>query len=154
MTVDYLLPSDPDTASNAPEVFRELLVEHLSGHASGRVDQIANGQLYLAVEDIDHSRTKTKSTQTNGIVERFRKTLLDECYQVAFRKKIYRALAELQADLIRGSSATTRIGRIKAAGALAKPMQTFLGSLPLAKEKLMVALPESPLSLKAAVGRS
>jgi transposase InsO family protein len=28
-------------------------------------------ELYLAVEDIDHSRTKTKSPQTNGICERF-----------------------------------------------------------------------------------
>ena len=31
-------------------------------------------ELYLAVEDIDHSRTKTKSSQTNGICERFHKT--------------------------------------------------------------------------------
>jgi len=28
-------------------------------------------ELYLAVEDIDHTRTKTKSPQTNGICERF-----------------------------------------------------------------------------------
>ena len=32
---------------------------------------------YLAVENIDHTRTKTKSPQTNGIVERFHKTLLN-----------------------------------------------------------------------------
>jgi hypothetical protein len=42
--------------------------------------------LYLALEDVDHSRTKTKSPQTNGIVERFHKTALDEFYRVAFRK--------------------------------------------------------------------
>ena len=48
-------------------------------------------ELYLAVEDIDHSRTKTKSPQTNGIVERFHKTMLDEFYRVAFRKRIYRS---------------------------------------------------------------
>src|SRR6201998_1024834 len=46
-------------------------------------------ELYLALEDIDHSRTKTKSPQTNGIVERFHKTVLDEFYCVAFRKKLY-----------------------------------------------------------------
>jgi transposase InsO family protein len=46
-------------------------------------------ELYLALEDIDHSRTKTKSPQTNGIVERFHKTVLDEFYRIAFRKKIY-----------------------------------------------------------------
>ncbi|MDF2810122.1 MAG: transposase [Microvirga sp.] len=44
---------------------------------------------YLAIEDIDHSRTKTKSQQTNGIAERFHKTVLDEFYRVAFCKKIY-----------------------------------------------------------------
>jgi transposase InsO family protein len=42
-------------------------------------------ELYLAVEDIDHTRTKTKSPQTNGICERFHKTVLNEFYRVAFR---------------------------------------------------------------------
>ena len=56
-------------------------------------------ELYLAVENIDHSRTKTKSPQTNGIVERFHKTMLDEFYRIAFRKKIYATIEELQADL-------------------------------------------------------
>ena len=53
----------------------------------------------LAVEDIDHSRTKTKSPQTNGICERFHRTVLDEFYRIAFRKKIYHSIDELQADL-------------------------------------------------------
>ena len=56
-------------------------------------------ELYLALEDVDHSRTKTKSPQTNGIVERFHKTVLDEFYRVAFRKKIYGSISELQSDL-------------------------------------------------------
>jgi transposase InsO family protein len=56
-------------------------------------------ELYLAVEDIDHSRTKTKSPQTNGICERFHRTVLDEFYRIAFRKKIYHAIDELQTDL-------------------------------------------------------
>jgi transposase InsO family protein len=51
-------------------------------------------ELYLAVEDIDHSRTKTKSPQTNGICERFHKTALNEFYRVAFRKKVYRSIDE------------------------------------------------------------
>jgi transposase InsO family protein len=53
-------------------------------------------ELYLAVEDIDHSRTKTKSPQTNGICERFHRTVLDEFYRVAFRKQIYRTIDELR----------------------------------------------------------
>src|SRR5215469_14767526 len=56
-------------------------------------------ELYLAVEDIDHSRTKTRSPQTNGICERFHKTVLNEFYRVAFRKKVYRSIDELQTDL-------------------------------------------------------
>jgi hypothetical protein len=57
-------------------------------------------ELYLAVEDIDHSRTKTKSPQTNGIVERLHKTMLNEFYRIAFRKKLYTSIGELQDDLV------------------------------------------------------
>jgi protein-tyrosine-phosphatase len=46
-------------------------------------------ELYLAIENIDHTRTKVKSPQTNGICERFHKTVLEEFYRVAFRKKLY-----------------------------------------------------------------
>jgi len=56
-------------------------------------------QLYLSIEDVDHSKTKVKSPQTNGICERFHKTILNEFYQIAFRKKVYQTLAELQADV-------------------------------------------------------
>ena len=56
-------------------------------------------QLYLAIKDIDHTRTKARHPQTNGIVERFHKTILNEFYQVAFRKKIYRSIESLQEDL-------------------------------------------------------
>jgi hypothetical protein len=45
------------------------------------------------------TRTKAKNPQTNGICERFHRTLLDEFYRVAFRKKIYRTIDELEADL-------------------------------------------------------
>ena len=56
-------------------------------------------ELYLAVEDIDHTRTKTKSPQTNGICDRFHRTVLIEFYRVQFRKRVYRSIEELQADL-------------------------------------------------------
>jgi transposase InsO family protein len=56
-------------------------------------------ELYLALNDIEHTVTKTKSPQTNGICERFHKTALDEFYRVTFRKKIYTTLEELQQDL-------------------------------------------------------
>lgn len=46
------------------------------------------------MNDIDHTRTKAQSPQTNGICERFHKTILNEFYQVAFRKKIYATLVD------------------------------------------------------------
>jgi transposase InsO family protein len=64
----------------------------------GRVDS-HDYQLYLAINDIDHTKTKAMSPQTNGICECFHKTILNEFYQVTFRKKLYSALEELQKDL-------------------------------------------------------
>ncbi len=56
-------------------------------------------QLYLALNDIEHTKTKVRHPQTNGICERFHKTILQEFYQATFRRKIYASLAELQTDL-------------------------------------------------------
>jgi len=95
-------------------------------------------QLYLAIENIDHSKTKARSPQTNGICERFHKTVLQEFYQVAFRKKIYQTLEELQADLDiwmknyneqRPHTGKYCFGKT--------PMQTFLDSTPIAKAKVL-----------------
>lgn len=55
--------------------------------------------LYLAINDIDHTKTKAMSPQTNGICERFHRTILQEFYQVAFRKKLYGTMEELPKDL-------------------------------------------------------
>ena len=95
-------------------------------------------QLYLALEDIDHTKTKAKSPQTNGICERFHKTILEEFYQIAFRKKIYATLEELQADLDdwigyynedRPHSGRYCYGKT--------PKQTFQDSLELVQEKML-----------------
>ena len=56
-------------------------------------------QLYLALNDIEHAKTKAQHPQTNGICERFHKTILQEFYQVAFRKTLYLSLDEWPADL-------------------------------------------------------
>lgn len=37
-------------------------------------------QLYLAINDIDHMKTKAMSPQINGIYEHFHKTILNEFY--------------------------------------------------------------------------
>lgn len=94
-------------------------------------------QLYLAVNDIDHTKTKVKSPQTNGICERFHKTILNEFYQIAFRKKIYRTLEEIQADLDSWlkeyNEERTHQGK-RCDGRT--PMQTFLDSAHLWREKV------------------
>lgn len=56
-------------------------------------------QLYLAINDIDHTKTKAKSPQTNGICERFHKTVLQEFYQIAFRKIVFETIDDLQREL-------------------------------------------------------
>jgi transposase InsO family protein len=97
-------------------------------------------ELYLAVEDIDHSRTKTKSPQTNGICERFHRTVLEEFYRVTFRKKIYRTLEELQTDLDCWLEEYNERRPHQGRWCYGKtPMQTFLDAIPLAKEKIMAA---------------
>ncbi|WP_282610543.1 IS481 family transposase [Pelagibius sp. Alg239-R121] len=64
----------------------------------GRADR-HDYQLFLAINDIEHNKTKVKSPQTNGICERFHKTILQEFYQVTFRRKIYETIEQLQNDL-------------------------------------------------------
>lgn len=64
----------------------------------GKVEQ-HDYLLYLAINDIEHTKTKVQSPQTNGICERFHKTILQEFYQVVFHKKIYDSIASLQHDL-------------------------------------------------------
>jgi transposase InsO family protein len=56
-------------------------------------------QLYLELEDIDHTRTKTKSPQTNGICERFHRTMQEEFYSVIFRKKVFKSIEEMQKEV-------------------------------------------------------
>src|SRR6188768_3492326 len=97
-------------------------------------------ELYLAIENIDHTRTKARSPQTNGICERFHKTLLDEFYRVAFRKKLYRRIDELQADLDAWLAEYNEARPHQGRWCYGKtPIQTFIDTLPVAKEKLMQA---------------
>jgi transposase InsO family protein len=93
-------------------------------------------ELYLAVENIDHTRTKTKHPQTNGICERFNKTVLNEFYRVAFRKRIYAGVEELQIDLDRFVAEYNEARPHQGRWCYGKtPLQTFQDSVALAKEK-------------------
>ena len=97
-------------------------------------------ELYLAVEDIDHSRTKTKSPQTNGIAERFHKTVLDEFYRIAFRKRLYASIGDLQDDLDLWVKSYNEERPHQGRWCFGKtPLQTFLDAIPIAREKMIAA---------------
>ena len=95
-------------------------------------------ELYLTLEEIEHSKTKARHPQTNGICERFHRTIQNEFYAIAFRKRIYNTMEELQADLDmwikeynedRPHSGKYCFGKT--------PLQTFYDSINLAKEKML-----------------
>jgi transposase InsO family protein len=94
-------------------------------------------QLFLAVNNIDHIRTKVKSPQTNGICERFHRTILQEFYQIAFRKKVYKNIEELQKDLDIWidwyNNERTHQGKMCCGRT---PMRTFLDAKPIWKAKV------------------
>jgi hypothetical protein len=90
------------------------------------------------VENIDHTRTKLKSPQTNGIVERFHRTVLNEFYRVAFRRKLYSTIAQLQNDLDDWLREYNQVRPHQGRWCYGKtPLKTFVDSLPLAREKIL-----------------
>jgi transposase InsO family protein len=56
-------------------------------------------ELFLSFSDIEHRRTRVRSPKTNGFVERFHRTVLDEFFRVQLRQTFYERLEALQADL-------------------------------------------------------
>ncbi len=95
-------------------------------------------ELYLTVEDIEHTKTKARHPQTNGICERFHQTIQNEFYATAFRKKVYTSLEELQLDvekwLMEYNQERTHSGKYCFGKT---PMQTFSESKHLAQEKML-----------------
>lgn len=93
-------------------------------------------QLYLSIEGIEHTRTRAYSPQTNGICERFHKTMKHEFYEVAFRKKIYTTVEELQHEvdqwLLHYNQERAHSGKYCYGKT---PLQTFLDAKHLALEK-------------------
>ena len=95
-------------------------------------------ELYLQVEGIEHTKTKTKSPQTNGICERFQRTVLNEFYQVAFRTKVYSSVEELQVDLDTWLSEYNDKRPHSGKYCYGKtPMQTFIDAIPMTREKMI-----------------
>lgn len=103
----------------------------------GRAEQ-HDYELYLAINSIEHTKTKAQSPQTNGICERFHRTILNEFYQIAFRKKVYTTLDELQKDLDdwvhHYNHDRTHQGKMCCGKT---PMQTFLDGKKIWQEKVI-----------------
>lgn len=55
--------------------------------------------LYLALNDIEHRKTRVRSPRTNGFVERFHGTVLEEFFRPAMHRQLYESVEALQADL-------------------------------------------------------
>lgn len=99
-------------------------------------------QLYLDLEDIDHTRTKVKSPQTNGICERFHRTIQEEFYAIIFRKKVFKSIEELQTELDVWIDWYNRERTHSGKHCYGKtPWQTFIQSKHLALEKQVDQLP-------------
>ncbi len=56
-------------------------------------------QLYLALNDIEHRKTRLGSPRTNGFVERFNGTVLEAFFRPTMRSQLYESVEALQADL-------------------------------------------------------
>ena len=95
-------------------------------------------ELYLQIEGIEHSKTQVRHPQTNGICERLHRTMQEEFYAVAFRKKLYSSLDEMQQDLDKWmeyyNQERTHSGRYCYGKT---PMETFKESLILARQKMI-----------------
>ena len=108
--------------------------------------------LYLDLEGIEHTRTKAKSPQTNGICERFHQTIQNEFYATAFRRKVYASLEQLQADVDEWLNFYNRERTHSGKHCFGKtPWQTFLDSKTLALDKQLDRTPPTASSLAAAV---
>ena len=92
--------------------------------------------LYLDLENIEHTRTKTKSPQTNGICERFHQTIQNEFYASAFRRKLYDSLEQLQTDVDAWMESYNAERTHSGKYCYGKtPLQTFIEAAPLAYSK-------------------
>jgi transposase InsO family protein len=56
-------------------------------------------KIYLHPNEIEHTLTRVRRPQSNGSAERLNQTMQDEFYAVAFRKKLYSTVEEIQKDL-------------------------------------------------------
>jgi transposase InsO family protein len=137
MLNDYVLPFFDEMEVKLLRILTDRGTEYCGKRESHEY------QLYMSIEDIDHTKTKARHPQTNGICERFHRTMQDEFYAIAFRKKIYNSLDQLQEDvnawIEEYNAKRTHSGKYCFGKT---PMETFLDSKKIAQEKQLNSLYE------------
>ena len=98
VTAVHVLNTDVLPFFEAHKVKLERILSDNGREFCGKPDQHPY-ELFLQLEDIKHRTTPVGRPQSNGIVERMHKTLLEEHFQPIGRKKFYESVDEMQEDL-------------------------------------------------------
>lgn len=77
---DRVLPFFEQHGINLLRILTDRSIEYLGAR------EHHEKELNIALEDIDHSKTKSQTSQTNGICERLHRTMLEGRYGITFRK--------------------------------------------------------------------
>ena len=94
-------------------------------------------QLFLGLQEIEHTKTKARHPQTNGACEKLNQTIEREFYSVAFRKNLYSSLEEIQKDLDEFMENYNKERTNQGKRCQGKtPYETFLKGVELYKEKV------------------
>jgi transposase InsO family protein len=98
ITAVHLMNNDVIPTFEAHDAKIETVLSDNGREFCGREDRHPY-ELFLQLEDIDHRTTRVKRPQSNGIVERFHRTLLDEHFRVEGRKTWFETVEEMQVVL-------------------------------------------------------
>ena len=98
LTAVQLLNNDVLATFEAHRVTVDAVLSDNGREFCGREDRHPY-ELFLQLEDIDYKRTRVNRPQSNGIVERWHRTLLDERFRVEGRRTWFETLEEMQSVL-------------------------------------------------------
>jgi transposase InsO family protein len=88
-------------------------------------------ELFLQLEEINHRKTRVQRPQSNGFIERFHRTILNEHFRIKGRIKWYESLSEMQNDLDQYLVIYNTIRSHQGRGMNGKtPLDAFVGGLP------------------------
>jgi transposase InsO family protein len=98
VTAVHLMNGDVIPTFEATQAKIDVVLSDNGREFCGRPDRHPY-ELFLQLEDIEHRTTRVKRPQSNGIVERLHRTLLDEHFRVEGRRTWFETIAEMQVVL-------------------------------------------------------